>query len=283
MVVTGANSGMGKATALAFARLDAHVIMICRNEAKGIEAQQEVIQESGNTKVDLLLCDFSKLEDVRQTAAHINQHYTRLDVLVNNAAIISTKRQETVDGFELQFGVNHLAPFLLTNLLLDKLKESAPSRIINVSSGAYKFGKISFNDLQSTKGYRTFKAYGQSKLANILFTYELARRLEGSEVTANTLHPGAVSTNLGIDRQTGFGKTIVKMLKPFFQTPAEGASTAIYLATADEIATISGTYFINKKQVKTNAQTHDEALAKRLWSVSEELVGLNTGKKHISE
>ncbi|WP_416148376.1 SDR family oxidoreductase [Salipaludibacillus sp. HK11] len=277
VLVTGANSGMGKATALAFAKQNAQVVMLCRNEPKGLEAQQEIIDESGNENIDLILCDFADLSDVRRFAADFTAKYDQLNVLVNNAAIITTKRQETVDGYELQFGVNHLAPFLLTNLLLDKLKASAPSRIINVSSGAYKFGNISFEDLHSRHKYRTFKVYGQSKLANILFTYELSRRLEASQVTTNCLHPGAVSTNLGIDRKTGFGKTIVKMLRPFFQTPAEGSRTAIYLATSKELEGVTGKFFVHQKEVETTKKTHDRGLAAQLWKVSEELVGISEG------
>lgn len=275
ILVTGANSGMGKATAMAFAIQGAHVVMLCRNEHKGKVAKEEIINKSQNQQIDLHLCDFTDLADVRKFADNFNETYNRLDILVNNAAIISTKRQETADGYELQFGVNHLAPFLLTNLLLDKLKTSSPSRIINVSSGAYKFGTICFDDLQSKKKYRTFKAYGQSKLANILFTYELSRRLDESQVTVNCLHPGAVSTNLGIDRKTGFGKTIVKILKPFFKTATEGAQTAIYLASSSDVESITGQYFENKQQVPTKKQTHDKEIATRLWKISEELVGLN--------
>ncbi|MDG5789393.1 SDR family oxidoreductase [Evansella sp. AB-P1] len=275
-LVTGANSGMGKATAMDFAKSKAKVIMLCRNKQKGEAAQKDIIQESGNQDVHLHLCDFSKLDDVRQVGRIINEEYDFLDVVVNNAAIITTRRQETAEGYELQFGVNHLAPFLLTNLLLEKLKASAPARIINVSSGAHSFGKIDFSDLQTlNKRYRTFKVYGQSKLANILFTNELVRRLEGTGVTANSLHPGAVSTNLGIDRETGFGKTIVSMLKPFFKTPEKGAETAIYLATSPEVEGVTGKYFINKKPVETKGATKDEEVAKELWRISDELVGLN--------
>lgn len=274
MLVTGANSGMGKATALAFAEMDVQVVMLCRNKERGKKAQEEIIAETGNTNVDLHLCDFSKLEAVREFASAFNKIYDRLDVLVNNAAIITTKRQETADGFELQFGVNHLAPFLLTDLLLDKLKKSAPSRIVNVSSAAYKFGSIAFDDLQSTKKYRFIKAYGQSKLANILFTYELSERLQGTGVTVNAVHPGAVSTNLGIDRTTGFGRTLVRLLKPFFQTPAEGARTAIYLAVSPEVEGITGKYFVQQKEEETAGESKDKELAERLWSVSEQLTGL---------
>ncbi|MBU9710450.1 SDR family oxidoreductase [Evansella tamaricis] len=273
MMVTGANSGMGKATALAFAKMGAHVIMLCRNEEKGIAAQQEIISESKNQKVELFLCDLGKLEDIRRVAQAINEKFPRLDVLVNNAAIITTTRQETKDGFELQFGVNHLGPFLLTNLLLEKIKAGNSSRIINVSSGAHKFGNIDFNDLHtSQRKYRTFSVYGQSKLANILFTIELAQQLRDTGVTVNCLHPGAVSTNLGIDRDTGFGKTIVRILQPFFKTAEEGADTAIYLATSPEVQGITGKYFINRKPVVTKRTATDRSVAKRLWKVSEELV-----------
>ncbi|MFA9555744.1 SDR family oxidoreductase [Evansella sp. AB-rgal1] len=278
MLVTGANSGIGQATALEFAKQNAHVVMLCRNEEKGRIAQQQIIEESGNNNIDLHICDFSNLDDVRKFASIFNKTYDHLHVLVNNAAVITTKRQETKDGYELQFGVNHLAPFLLTNLLLDKMKESVPARIINVSSGAYKVGNIAFDDLQSQKKYKTFKVYGQSKLANILFTYELARRLEGSGVTVNCLHPGAVSTNLGVDRKTGFGKTIVRMLKPFFQTPTEGARTSIYLATSDEVKGISGKYFVHQKEETTHKKTHNKEIAAKLWVVSEKLVGLDNNR-----
>ncbi|MBU9719965.1 MULTISPECIES: SDR family oxidoreductase [Bacillaceae] len=273
-LVTGANSGMGKATSLAFAKLGTHVVMMCRNKEKGEAARQEVVSESGNHSVDLHICDLGNLEDIRQFAQTFNLNYPKLDVLINNAAIITTKRKETGDGFELQFGVNHLGPFLLTNLLLEKLKTASSARIINVSSGAHKIGTIDFNDLQTQhKKYRTFSVYGQSKLANILFTNELARRLEDTNITANSLHPGAVATNLGIDRETGFGKTIVRMLRPFFKTPEEGADTAIYLATSPEVAGVSGKYFINRKVVKTK-KAEDPTVAKKLWEVSEKLVGL---------
>ncbi|MCD8511295.1 MAG: SDR family oxidoreductase [Bacillus sp. (in: Bacteria)] len=275
ILVTGANSGIGKATAMAFAKENAHVVMLCRNKDKGKAVQEEIIATTRNTDVDLLICDFSHLENVRRVAKEVNDTYDRLDVLVNNAAVISLKRKETRDGNELQFGVNHLAPFLLTNLLLPLMVKSAPSRIVNVSSGAHKIGDISFSDLQSLKKYRTFKAYGQSKLANILFTYELARRIQGTGVTVNALHPGAVATSLGVDRQTGFGKSIVRMLKPFFQTPEEGASTSIYLGHSPEVEGVSGKYFMGKKEVSSSRLSYDEGVAKKLWEVSEKLTGLN--------
>lgn len=275
ILITGANSGIGKATALALAKEDAHVVMLCRSNERGTAAQEEIIKESGNEHVDLQLCDLSSLAAVREFAAKFSRTYERLDVLINNAAIITTKRQETADGFELQFGVNHLAPFLLTNLLLDKLKASAPSRIVNVSSNAYTFGKIHFDDLQSSKKYRVFGAYGQSKLANLLFTEELASRLQGSGVTVNAVHPGAISTNLGIDRNTGFGKPLIKLLKPFFKTPAEGAQTSVYLATSPEVEGVNGKFFIDQKEAKIKGSANDPDTAKRLWAISEKLTELD--------
>lgn len=275
ILITGANSGMGKETAMALAKQNNHVVMMCRNKEKGELALEEIKKESGNPDVDLLICDLADLASVRQFASAFMEKYDRLDVLINNAGVINMKRFETKDGFEQQFGVNHLAPFLLTQLLLPLLEKSAPSRIVVVSSAAYKFGHIQFDDLQSTQKYRTFKVYGQSKLANILMTYELARRLKGTGVTVNAVHPGAVSTNLGIDRSSGFGKSIVWLLKPFFQTAKEGAKTAIYLATSPEVSQVSGKYFVNLKEEKTTGESVDLQLAKKLWVVSEKLTGLS--------
>lgn len=275
ILITGANSGMGKETAMALAKQNKHVVMMCRNKEKCEAALKEFKAESNNPDVDLLLCDLADLASVRQFASVFIKKYDRLDVLINNAGVVNLKWYETKDGFEQQFGVNHLAPFLLTRLLLPLLKKSAPSRIVVVSSAAYKFGHIQFDDLQSAKKYRTFKVYGQSKLANVLMTYELARRLKGTGVTVNAVHPGAVSTNLGIDRSSGFGKSIVRLLKPFFQTAKEGAKTAIYLATSPEVSQVSGKYFVILKEKKTTGESVDLQLAKKLWVVSEQLTGLS--------
>ena len=181
----------------------------------------------------------------------------------------------TEDGNELQFGVNHLGHFLLTNLLLDRMIASAPARIINVSSGAHKIGDIHFDDVNLQKNYRLWRAYAQSKLANILFTYALSERLEGKEVTVNCLHPGAVATNMGINRSTGFGTLITRLLKPFFQTAKKGAETTIYLATSDEVANVTGKYFYRKKPIQSSKRSYDKKLAERLWTLSEEMTGLS--------
>lgn len=184
------------------------------------------------------------------------------------------KRHETKDGYELQFGVNHLGHFLLTNLLLDVLVSSAPSRIINVASGAHKVGKIHFQDINLKNNFNLIRAYSQAKLANVLFTYELSERLKGTGVTANCLHPGAVATQMGINRKTGFGTLITKALKPFFHSPEEGAATTIYLATSQEVSNVSGKYFYRKKSVQSSKLSYDKNLAKKLWQFSENMTGI---------
>src|SRR5258708_13174968 len=195
-MVTGANSGIGKATALELAQMDASVVMVCRDRARGEEARSEITTTSGNNAVDLLQADLSSQQSIRQLVEHIQHHYTHLHVLINNAgAAFPGRRRETVDGLEMTFAVNYLAPFLLTNLLLDVLKASAPARIVNVSSAAHKSGYIQLDDLQAEKLYRPMRTYPQAKLALVLFTYDLPPRLQGTEVTANCLHPGFVATN----------------------------------------------------------------------------------------
>ncbi len=274
-LVTGANSGTGKWTAIALAEKGARVVMLCRNQKRGEEALEEVKKLSKNQEVELLLCDLGSLESIRRFSKVFHEKYEKLDVLVNNAGVTLPKRQETTDGFELQFGVNHLGHFLLTNLLLDLILKSSSARIVVVSSGAHKVGKIDFNDLQLKKSFNLIKAYSQSKLANLLFTYELSRRLKDEKVTVNALHPGAVATNMGINRETGFGKLITKILRPFFQTPREGARTAVYLATSSEVEGVTGKYFYNRKPINSSKESYNEDLQKKLWQVSKRLVGLN--------
>jgi NAD(P)-dependent dehydrogenase (short-subunit alcohol dehydrogenase family) len=271
-LVTGANAGLGKATALALAKMGGIVIMVARSQARGEAALAEVRQASGSDKVQLLLADLSSMESVRQLAATVQASYGRLDVLVNNAGAVFQDRQVSVDGYEMTFALNHLSYFLLTNLLLDLLKSSAPARIVNVSSGAHAGSKINFDDIMLAKRYRSFEAYGQSKLANILFTYELARRLEGSGVTANALHPGGVATEFAAGE--GLMGTIFKLIRPFLLTPEQGAETQIYLASASEVAGVSGQYFAKKKPVNSSKISYDTAVAQHLWQVSEELTSL---------
>ncbi|TCP19158.1 NAD(P)-dependent dehydrogenase (short-subunit alcohol dehydrogenase family) [Scopulibacillus darangshiensis] len=273
-VVTGANSGMGLATSAALIKRGFHVIMACRNSERGAKALQQVKQDSGANHVELMTCDLGSLDSIRTFAKQFKERYQRLDVLVNNAGVVSIKRETTADGFESMIGVNHLGHFLLTNLLLDRLKQAKQGRIVTVSSGAHKAGNIHFNDPHLSSKYNVVKGYSQSKLANILFTRELAERLESSSVTANCLHPGAVGTNLGVNRNTGFGKAIHRVLRPFFLTPAEGADTAIYLATSPDVTDNSGEYFYKRKIASISAKARDKALAKKLWAWSEQQVNL---------
>ncbi|MFX1585954.1 MAG: SDR family oxidoreductase [Promethearchaeota archaeon] len=270
-MITGANSGIGKATALGLAEMDARIVMVCRNKERGESAQQEIIEETGNKSVDLLICDLSSQEQIRKLVSEFKQKYQNLHVLINNAGIVLSKRMLSVDGIEMNFAVNYLAPFLLSNLLIDVLKMSAPSRIINVSSGVHKTASMDFDDLQGeNKKYGAFKNYGVSKLALTLFTYELSRRLEGTRVTVNAVHPGVVRSNLGRDQSAfsrGFQKT-------FFKSPRKGAATSIYLASSPDVEGITGKYFIKKQPKKSSNESYNEEYAKRLWEISAEMTNL---------
>ena len=268
-IVTGANSGMGMATAAALADMGAVVVMLCRNEQRGREALNK-LSEKPDRKLELMLCDLGEFVSVRKFADDFRAKYEQLDILVNNAGFISLDRQTTKDGFERQFGVNHLGHFLLTMTLVDLIPSGG--RIVNVSSGAHKTGKIHFDDINLTKGFNVIKAYSQSKLANVLFTRELAVRLKDRGITVNCCHPGAVATNIGISRDTGFGKTVTGMLKPFFQTPEQGARTAIYLATSEDAIEVTGEYFYKCKIAKSSKRSKDMELAQRLFEFSEEIV-----------
>ena len=268
-IVTGANSGMGMATVEALSDKGATVIMLCRNEERGREAVSALTKEK-ERDLDLMICDLGDFASIRDFVRRVKEKYPRVDILVNNAGFISLDRQETANGFERQFGINHLGHFLLTTLLLDRMR--AGSRIVNVASGAHKAGKIHFDDINLRHGYNVVKAYSQSKLANVLFTRELAARLKGRGITVNCCHPGAVATNMGVDRETGFGKTITGLLKPFFLTPAQGAATAIYLASDDAVAHISGGYFYKCRIAKSSKRSKSRKTARRLYELSEELV-----------
>jgi NAD(P)-dependent dehydrogenase (short-subunit alcohol dehydrogenase family) len=271
VLITGGNSGMGKATAIELVKQGAKVVILCRNKERGEKALSEIKTESKNDNVELMLCDLGELNSIRKFVVDFKKKYSKLNILINNAGVILPKRHETKDGFELQFGVNHLGHFLLTNLLLDLLVSSAPSRIINVASGAHKVGKIHFQDINLKNNFNLIRAYSQAKLANVLFTYELSERLKGTGVTANCLHPGAVATQMGINRKTGFGTLITKVLKPFFQSPEEGAATSIYLATSQEVSNVSGKYFYRKKPVSSSKLSYDRETAKKLWQISENM------------
>jgi retinol dehydrogenase-14 len=275
VMVTGANSGMGLATSIELAQMGAHVIMVCRNEERAKLAHEEVVKQSGSKHIEWMLGDLGDLASIRRLADDFLMRFDVLDVLINNAGVVSLKHQYTQHGFELHMGINHLGHFLLTNLLLDRLKNAQQGRIVNVSSGAYKVGRIHFDDPTLKKRYHVIKGYAQSKLANILFTKQLSERLKGSRVTVNCLHPGAVMTNLGVDRTTGFGKQVYAMLRPFFLTPREGSQSAIYLATSPEIAEVSGEYFYRQQMKPLSLRANNMQDAERLWRWSEEQVELN--------
>jgi NAD(P)-dependent dehydrogenase (short-subunit alcohol dehydrogenase family) len=272
-LITGATSGIGKATAMGLANMGASVVMVGRDRGRGQAALAEIKEGSANASVDLMLADLSSQQEIHRLADDFKEAYPQLDVLINNAGVICSKRVTTADGIEMTFAVNHLASFLLTNLLLDLLKASAPSRIVNVASGEQRNGIIDFNDLQGEKGYKTAKAYSQSKLATVLFTYELARRLEGTGVAVNCLHPGVVGTNLGSGVSGVFGFT-VRALTPLMKSSEKGAETSIYLASSPEVEGLSGKYFVKKAEARSSDVSHDQRLARRLWEVSAELTNV---------
>jgi retinol dehydrogenase 12 len=272
VLVTGANQGIGKATAIALAQQGADVVILSRNPEKGRAALDDVQAASRGGKAELLVADFASLADVRRAAAEFRAKHKRLDVLVNNAGLIVPERHLTIDGLEETFAVNHLAPFLLTTELLDLLKASAPARIVNVSSEAHRGAKMHWEDLQfANTRYKSFRAYGQSKLANVLFTYELARRLQGTGVTANALHPGVVASGFG-QTYPGYLSFLVKVARPFLLTNEEGARTSVHVASSPEVEGVSGKYFAKCRPVRSNAVSYDEASQRKLWSLSLEMV-----------
>jgi NAD(P)-dependent dehydrogenase (short-subunit alcohol dehydrogenase family) len=269
-LITGANSGIGKATALGLARKGATVVMVCRDRARGEEAKLDIERQSGNDAVDLLLADLSSQQSIRQLAATFQLH-----VLINNAGSAFSPRQESVDGLEMTFAVNYLAPFLLTNLLLDVLKWSAPARIIQVSSSVERRARFEMHDLQFQHRYSFLRAYGQSKFALLLFTYELARQLQGTGVTVNAMDPGITATNLG----RGGLAPVPRLLMHFVSarvgnTPEKPAQTALYLASSPEVESISGQYFVNSVIRKSSERSHNESLQRQLWEESARLVQL---------
>jgi NAD(P)-dependent dehydrogenase (short-subunit alcohol dehydrogenase family) len=273
VLITGGTSGIGKAAATALAGMGATVVITGRNEERGKRALQEIREESGNDGVELILADLTVQDEVRRLAEELRERHNQLEVLVNNAGLVLSERTETPDGIETQLAINHLAPFLLTNLLLDLLKESAPSRIVTVSSDAHRWAKIDLDDLQSRKRYRGMQVYGKTKLANIMFTYELAERLEGTGVTANCMHPGGVNTNFG-NNQGGPMNLLFRLFKPFMRSPEQGADTLIYLASSPEVEGMTGKYLADRKVKAASDAAYDETTRKRLWEVSEELTGL---------
>jgi retinol dehydrogenase 14 len=272
-LITGGTGGIGKAAATALAGLGAEVVVVGRNAEKGEAAVAEIRETSGNDDVSLLLADLSVQAEVRRLAEEFGERHDRLDVLVNNAGLVLSERNEMPEGIEAQFAINHLAPFLLTNLLLDLLKKSAPSRVVTVSSEAQRWGKMDFDDLQSKKRYRGFPVYGMTKLANVMFTFELAERLEGTGVTANCMHPGAVNTGFGQNNR-GPAALAFRLFKPFMRSPEQGADTLVYLAASPEVEGMTGKYVSDRKVIMASRIAYDETARKRLWEESGRLTGL---------
>lgn len=282
-LVTGANAGMGLATSIELVERGYRVLMLCRNQERGEKALREVEAAGGTGSAELVLGDLADLSSIRNFADDIHGRISGLDVLINNAGVVSPKRLETKDGFELSLGVNHLGHFLATNLLLDLVRAAQRGRIVVVASGAYKAGRIRFEDPHLRQNYNVIKSYGQSKLANILFARELALRTYDSGIAVNALHPGAVLTQLGVDRGTGFGQGVYRALGklPSFQTPAEGASTAVYLADSPEVEGISREYFYRSQPKRLDRKAENDEVAAKLWEWSEAEVGLSRGKKEV--
>ena len=273
ILVTGGSDGIGKETARQLAVMGAAITITGRNPEKTAAAVAELQQATGSQEIDYLLGDFAELAQVRELAAQYRARYDQLDVLVNNAGAVFLRRGVTRDGYERTLGVNHLAPFLLTGLLLDMLKANTPSRIVNVSSGAHRRGDMDFDDLQYETGYQAMEVYGRSKLANVLFTYELARRLVGSGVMVNALHPGLVRTNFAANN--GW---LVKLIAPLVMrrgiSVEAGAATSVYLASSPDVAEVTGKYFEKSTEKKSSEISYDEAVQKQLWAWSEEQVSV---------
>jgi retinol dehydrogenase 14 len=272
VLVTGGSGGIGKATALGLAAMGAYVAITGRDRGRTESAALEIRAAGG--QVDVFVADLSSQSEVRRLAEEVLQTLSRIDVLINNAGGYWNTRHVTADGLERTFAVNHLAPFLLTNLLLDRLKHSAPARVVTVSSHAQGQGRIDFDDLQGERAYSGARAYNQSKLANVLFTYELARRLQATSVTANALHPGVVNTSFGAEDPGGIQRLFVPLLRPFMKAPAQGAATSIQLASAPELVRVTGSYFAGSKPKRSSERSYDQTAAARLWQVSADLVGL---------
>lgn len=275
VLITGATNGLGKVVARELAKKRATVVIAGRDPAKTRATANEIEEQTGHPAAEGLVADLSSMAEVSRLATEFQRRYARLDVLINNVGAIFPQRRITVDGVERTFALNHLSQFLLTNLLLDALRASAPSRIVNVSSGAHEGGTINFDNLQGERGYGILggRAYSQSKLANIMFTYELARRLAGAGVTANAMHPGTVATRFGED-SGGLLALGMKIFHRFALTPEEGADTIVYLASSPEVEGITGQYWVKRRSIRSSPASYDEPAQKRLWEVSARMTGL---------
>jgi retinol dehydrogenase 14 len=275
VLVAGGTGGIGKATALGLARLGGRVGITGRDLARAEQAAVDIRSASNNPAVDTFVADLSSQTEVRHLAQEVLDRYPRLDVLVNNVGGFWAHRHVTADGLEHTFALNHLAPFLLTNLLLDRLRASAPARVVTVSSGAHSLGRLDFDDLQGERKYSGQRAYNASKLANVMFTYELARRLRGSGVTATVVHPGVVRTAFGAEDQAAFFKYLSPLIRPFLKSTEQGAATSIHLASSRGVEGLTGQYFVNSKPRNSSKLSYDAAAAAHLWQVSADMVGLS--------
>jgi NAD(P)-dependent dehydrogenase (short-subunit alcohol dehydrogenase family) len=271
VLITGATSGIGKATAAGLAAMGAHVAVTGRDPSR-TEATAREVRAVGGGPVDAFVADLSSQAEVHRLADEVLQRLPRLHVLINNVGGYWNTRHVTADGFERTFGLNHLAPFLLTDLLLDRLRESSPARVVTVSSHAHTSGQIDFDDLQGERGYSGARAYNQSKLANVLFTYELARRLRGTSVTANALHPGVVRTSFGAEDPGRTQRLAVPLMRPFMKSPTAGAATSVHLASAAELEGVTGEYFADSAPRRSSERSYDASASARLWTVSRDLV-----------
>jgi retinol dehydrogenase-14 len=272
VLITGGTSGIGRATATGLAAIGARVGITGRDRDRAEQAAAAIVRESGHPAVDVFVGDLSSQAEVRRLASEVLAAYPRLDVLINNVGGFWDTRHVTADGVEHTFALNHLAPFLLTGLLLERLKESPHARVVTVASGAHTSGRIDFDDLQGERSWSGSRAYDQSKLANVLFTYELARRLHDTGVTANALHPGVVRTSFGAEDPGVVQRLIVPFVRPFMKTPEQGAATSIHLASAPDLDQVTGQYFVAGKRKRSSKASYDDAVAARLWQVSADLV-----------
>ena len=274
VLITGGTGGIGRATAVGLASLGARVGITGRDRVRAEAAAAAIAKEAGNPAVDVFVADLSSQAEVRRMAAEVLASYPRLDVLVNNVGGFWSHRHLTADGLERTFALNHLAPFLLTSLLLERLRSSAPARIVTVASAAQGMGNVDFDDLMGERTYSGQRAYNQSKLANVMFTYELARRLDGTGVTATVVHPGMTNTAFSAEDPSRLFAPLVAVMRPFMRTPAKGAETPIYLASSPEATGITGKYFADRAAKESNKASYDRATTGRLWDVSADLVGL---------
>jgi len=271
-IVTGSNSGIGKETASGFAKMGANVVMVVRNQQKGEAAKTEIIEKTGNKSIDLMLCDLSSMKSIKNFAKEFKTKYSRLDVLINNAGAQLSKREVTEEGFERNLAVDYLGPFLLTHELLDLLKAGAPSRVVNITSGLHKSGKVDLNDLQGEKKYNGMQAYRNAKLMLIMFTYELAERLRGAGISVNAAMPGFVATNLGKNSGSAIASLMFSMVRPMQISASEGADTPIYLASSPEVKDVTGRTFKERREVSSAPLSYDESLRKQLWVKTEEML-----------